>query len=424
MHILKNIFLFFLLQFINYSVFSQPQDTTKILFIGNSFIFMNNLPQLFTGLTQNANITTFIGQHTPGGASVGDTAQGTSAHSNNPVVFNLIKSKKWDYVIVQDNQGRFALNYGVFSSSSNVIGGHLKIQDSVLANNPCANMIWFAGWGFQGPYPPYSNSGTEMIEKIFANYTYLNDTSYQIIAPIGPAWITAINNYSNVNLWAQDSAHPSLAGSYLTACVLYATIFKKDPTNLTYTGGLNPIDAHYYRSIAYSKVLDSLHICNIDSYTPTFTFSNDTLYSGSGYSSYKWFNGNNLIQTTSVNYFKINTQGTFHVVVVDSNGCERKSFELLCIPTSANSLITDNFETCIYPNPSKGIVNIKFKQSFKDMNIRILNIDGQILFSEIINDIYEGNIREINLNNLPEGIYILQLQNARYNKIHKIVLQK
>src|SRR4051812_35601053 len=83
------------------------QDTTKILFIGNSFTYGNNMPQMVEDFATAANKPVLIAMHAPGGVSVGDIAQGTMAHMNNPVLFNLIRSKLWDYVVIQDNQGRF-----------------------------------------------------------------------------------------------------------------------------------------------------------------------------------------------------------------------------------------------------------------------------------------------------------------------------
>jgi len=83
--------------------------------------------------------------HAPGGISVGDTAQGTRAHINNPVLFALIRSQKWDFVVIQDNQRRFVQDSGVFSAKSKVVQGHLTIMDSVKANNDCAKIILFGG---------------------------------------------------------------------------------------------------------------------------------------------------------------------------------------------------------------------------------------------------------------------------------------
>ena len=117
---------------------------------------------------------------------------------NNPLVYDLIRSNDWDYLVLQDNQGRFVDNYGVFPASSLVIEGHIKIRDSLLYYHPCAKMIWFAGWGPKAGFPPYASTGSALIDKIYSNYRFLLDTAGQVIAPIGPAWNRIISNYPNV----------------------------------------------------------------------------------------------------------------------------------------------------------------------------------------------------------------------------------
>jgi hypothetical protein len=401
----------------------HSQDTTKVLFIGNSFTAANGLSVLFQKLAMNANIPVFVGDYSPGGISVGDYSQGTSAHSCNPVVFSLIRSKLWDYVVVQDNQGRFCLNYGVFSSTSNVIGGHLIIQDSVISNNPCANMVWFAGWGFQGPYPPYSTSGAQMIEKIFANYTFLNDTSKQIIAPIGPAWLVSMNNNPGINLWSSDSTHPSLEGSYLTACVLFATIFKKDPSNLTFTAGINSSDAQNLRNIAYPKVIDSLHVCNLDYFSPGIYLNTDTLVTDTGYTYYNWYKNDSLIQSTSSGFFKINSNGVYTAGCVDASDCERKSFEINAIITSVDDP-ADKAGISVFPVPAENIIYIKSEQAIDELTISVFNIEGQTIYSRRIPDIIKGSTTSLELSNFSDGIYFIQLQSKNFIMHKKIIIRK
>jgi hypothetical protein len=49
-------------------------------------------------------------------------------------------------------------------------------------------MIWFAGFGLKYGFPPYGNTGVALIDSIYYNYQYLNDTALPIIAPIGTAF--------------------------------------------------------------------------------------------------------------------------------------------------------------------------------------------------------------------------------------------
>ena len=206
-------------------------------------------------LADSAGLPVVTGMHAPGGISVGDVAQGTQAHMNNPALFSLIRSRKWDFAVIQDNQGRFVRDSAVFPSTSLVIQGHLNIMDSVKANNSCAKIILFGGWAWKNGMPPFGNTGTESIQRILVNYRVLNDTMKETIAPIGLAWIKAYNYLPAVNLWDTDDAHPSYAGSFLTASVLFSTIFNLPARDLDFVGTLtDKADTALYGRVTYEMM--------------------------------------------------------------------------------------------------------------------------------------------------------------------------
>jgi hypothetical protein len=58
-----------------------------------------------------------------------------------------------------------------------------------------------------------------------------------------------------LNLYAPDGEHPSMAGSYLTTAVVYATVFGRDPSPLMYLpDGLTADDAAFLRQVAWETV--------------------------------------------------------------------------------------------------------------------------------------------------------------------------
>jgi hypothetical protein len=52
---------------------AQPADTLRVLFIGNSFTYVNDLPGNFLALATGAHKHVIVDSHTIGGVSVGDT---------------------------------------------------------------------------------------------------------------------------------------------------------------------------------------------------------------------------------------------------------------------------------------------------------------------------------------------------------------
>ena len=75
------------------------------------------------------------------------------------------------------------------------------------------------------------------------------------VAPVGLAWERARQQRSSINLYAPDREHPSLPGTYLTTAVVYATIFGKDPSPLSYVPrGIASDDAAFLRRVAWETV--------------------------------------------------------------------------------------------------------------------------------------------------------------------------
>jgi len=54
----------------------------------------------------------------------------------------------------------------------------------------------------------------------------------------------------SIALWQADGSHPSEAGTYLAACVLYARLFHRSPVGLSATDGLSPSLAATLQTVA------------------------------------------------------------------------------------------------------------------------------------------------------------------------------
>lgn len=75
------------------------------------------------------------------------------------------------------------------------------------------------------------------------------------VAPVGLAWRRATQQRGSLDLYAPDREHPSIAGTYLTTAVVYATVFGKDPAPLAYVpGGISADDAAFLRHVAWATV--------------------------------------------------------------------------------------------------------------------------------------------------------------------------
>ena len=399
---------------------SYAADTTRVLFIGNSFTFFNNMPQLFKTLADSAGIRVIIGMHAPGGVSVGDTAQGSMAHMNNPALFTLIRSQKWDFAVIQDNQGRFVLDSAQFPSKSKVVQGHLNIMDSLKANNACAKIILFGGWGWKYGLPPYGNTGIETIKRILVNYRVLNDTMKEVIAPIGEAWIKAITYLPAVNLWDPDDAHPALPGSFLTASVLFSSIFNLPAKNLNYSAGLSSGNAYNLRCFADSAVfgLNFHSRYNLGGIKKISVQKNSGLLSVPGtYNRYAWYKNKAYVGSAAT--LSYSGAGDYVALLEEADGCLLKTCGLTeNIDTGIDSEEALNAYS-VYPNPSQAGSTLSLRTQTTWSIIELYDMTG---VKENIKVESSGDGLLILPSGLGPGTYILVLRGRDELVRKKIVI--
>ena len=75
------------------------------------------------------------------------------------------------------------------------------------------------------------------------------------VSPAGLAWQDARRRWPDLDLYFTDGSHPNEAGSYLAACVLYATLTGKDPRGAAPLASLTPELAARLQQVAW----DSTH---------------------------------------------------------------------------------------------------------------------------------------------------------------------
>jgi hypothetical protein len=118
-----------------------------------------------------------------------------------------------------------------------------------------------------------------------------------------------------------------------------------------------------------------------------------------------------------------NSSGNYWVIVSD-NVCTSDTayFTLDISPIEIIDIVISDFK--IFPNPTKGDINIKFTlNSALDFELRLIDIQGKVIF----NDIHENYIGEYilinNISNKPKGIYFVKIFTREGLIIKKVVLQ-
>jgi len=68
-----------------------------------------------------------------------------------------------------------------------------------------------------------------MTNKLAREYIKAANKNKILVAPVGLAFAEINKNFPEINLYTKDLRHPSKEGTYLAACVLYASIYKINP---------------------------------------------------------------------------------------------------------------------------------------------------------------------------------------------------
>lgn len=218
--VLKKIFIFLTFLFFGTAANALEVEPLKILFIGNSYTQMNEMPSILQKMVDKSGEKAIIERNTKSGASF-------KIHSERKDMYASIKSRNWDYVVLQGYSRE--LSYTPEYIDSATVPFVNKIIDSIYAKNACTNVLLFMTWGYEGGFLDREEVNTyeKMAHSIERGYRYLSSLYNIAVVPVGMVW-KSVKQKSDEDLYVADRAHPSVNGSYLAACTFYNVIFGFD----------------------------------------------------------------------------------------------------------------------------------------------------------------------------------------------------
>jgi hypothetical protein len=263
---MKNYFILGLTIFFAIPNLLSQSITRKALFLGNSYTSTNNLPQETANIATNMGDNLIFDHHTPGGYKL-------SQHYLDPISKSKIQSNTWDFVILQE-QSQIPS-----SSPFNFIANVGNLNTFIKQNVPCALTMLYMTWGRKNG--DAANCPTNPPVCTYIGMDAITRTSYMTqaqlhsaeVTPVGAAWRYVRLNHPSVNLYQPDDSHPTPEGTYLAACCFYTTLFRKDPSFITYNSSISSSDASIIRSAVKAVVYDSLSTWYINAYNPLANFS-------------------------------------------------------------------------------------------------------------------------------------------------------
>jgi hypothetical protein len=224
------------------------------IFIGNSFFYYNNgLPghlSLMEKAADPANKLAYRNTMVTIGGSGFDwhdvesyfrpNAIGNySFDENNNVVFNKL-DKLFDIAVMMD-----CSQCPIHPRLNSVFTDYAR-KNSDLVRARGAKPVFFMSWAYADK--------PEMTAQLAEAYTIAGNANNALVIPAGLAFAKAVSKQPELNLYAPDKRHPSLAGTYLATCVVFAALTGRSPVGSSYLAGIDAPTAAFLQNVAWDTV--------------------------------------------------------------------------------------------------------------------------------------------------------------------------
>ncbi len=209
----------------------------KVLFIGNSFTARNNVPELIALLAEACGRQLQHRLISTGGASL-------RMHWNKGDAQQAIQQTRYDTVVLQEQSTLPVKN--LLRMHENI-----RLFDQAIKSSGAKTALYLT-WARQ--------NAPETQNAITSAYMAIGEELGATIIPVGVAWQNYIRKHSiSKHTWPvlhdKDQSHPTLAGSYLAACVFFAVLFGKSPVGIaSELKGLTQAEAELLQKTAWAAV--------------------------------------------------------------------------------------------------------------------------------------------------------------------------
>ena len=231
-----------------------PDFPKTALFIGNSFFYYNNgLPGHLSLMEKAAdpehkqdyrNTMVTIGGsgfdwHDVESYFRPNAIGNYSFDEQNNVVFNK-PDKLFDIAIMMD-----CSQCPIHPKLKPVFTEFIK-KDSDIVRAHGARPVFFMSWAYADK--------PEMTAQLAEAYTIAGNANNALVIPAGLAFARAISKQPELNLYVADKRHPSLAGTYLASCVVFAALSGRSPVGNAYLAGIDAPTAKFLQEVAWETV--------------------------------------------------------------------------------------------------------------------------------------------------------------------------
>ncbi len=195
------------------SAYAQAKNgSRKVLFVGNSYTYVQNLPQLVSIMSDSTDVKLITRKSVVGGAFL-------TEHWNEKRGLKspeLIRKGHFDAVVIQGNSMETINQPDTTRKYARLLCD--------LARKSGAKPYLYMTWARE-KVPQYQGQ----ISKIYTEIAKENDA---VLVPVGEAWALAKELRPTIELYSSDGSHPSNLGALLSATIFVGALTGEVPARL------------------------------------------------------------------------------------------------------------------------------------------------------------------------------------------------
>ena len=192
----------------------------RILFVGNSYTFFNDLPNMFKELLKENGIDADVESVSRGGRKLIENF--TKDDETSAALREKMDSDEYDVMFLQEQSILPIIDYDKF------LDGVTKTKNAIKAKR----VILYCTWGRKRGHAVLAehNWTTEGMAKDLKDaYSKAALAVGAEVSYVGDAFLEASKKCKGAELYNSDLTHPSRLGTALAALVHYKTMFSKVP---------------------------------------------------------------------------------------------------------------------------------------------------------------------------------------------------
>ena len=192
----------------------------KVLFIGNSFTYYNDLPAMVQAMADAAGLEAQTRMVAFGGYFLRQHTDPEDKHYGEAL--EALK-EKWDVVVLQEQSKAPAVAPEIFAE------GTARLMPYIEAAG--ARPLFYMTWPYRQGSVKLESSGMEypeMLEKLTAGYEAEMVRYGAEGVRVGEAFVKLQEKYPYLTPYLPDCYHPNPAGTYLAARLFFRTLFGQE----------------------------------------------------------------------------------------------------------------------------------------------------------------------------------------------------